>query len=151
MKKEKTITIYNDDLCAYIDAYRDDIITSLKDNDADINDSNIFEEARRMTNAEFIDLQDALEYFDKNNKYDVYASASLGLWYGRRQGHKVFTSLKDAVQSCFEDINAVYFNNKRCTLTLRATHHDGENLIKFYKIIKGKKRAITYADVYGGY
>lgn len=151
MKKEKTITIYNDDLCAYIDAYNDDIIASLKDNDADINDNNIFEEARRMTDADFDDLRYSLGRFDKNNNCNVYASASLGLWYGRVQAHRIFANLQDAVQSCFEDVNAVYFDNKRCTLTLRATHHDGENIIKFYKIIQGKKRAITYADIYGGY
>lgn len=93
-------------------------------------------------------LKENILHFDKNASYDnIIVFASLGLWYGRRQAHKEFKTLYDAVTLCAEDENKLYFKRKNTTLMLDALHHDGCNVFKFYKVIKGKKYAIKLNEI----
>lgn len=152
MKKDNQIILYNDDVCEYATTYRADICEDLKAMDIEENDANIFDEARRQIDASFEDMRHGLAYYDYTTTADgVLVEAVLGLWYGKRKVHKFFDSLEDAVLFCFEDINKLYFANKRNALTLRATHHDGENYFKFYKIINKRKYAIKLDDLEGGF
>lgn len=144
------IMLFNDDLCEYVDQNKESIIDDLKNNDTETNETNIYDQARNDIECYFAELRGALSFYDSMNECKIKAVAILGLWYGKRKAQKVFNNLYDAVLKCFEDVNALYFDNKRTTLTLRATHHDGENIIKFYAIKKGKSYAIKHDDILGG-
>lgn len=108
----------------------------INDFDSKLNDDAIYNDITRA----FIN-------FDKNNTGGVFIVYDLGLWHGRRQGTAYKRSLNDAIMLCLQDYNMIYFNKKNTTLSLAAHHHDGVNCFKFYKIIKGKKYAIKYADI----
>jgi len=98
------------------------------------------------------DLEDAVKNYDNKSKYDcVLVVANLGLWYGRRQAQKTFKNLYTALQTCAEQENKVYFDNKKTTLKLNAYHHDGINLFKFYKVVNGRKYAIKYNNLLACY
>lgn len=144
-------TIYDDDAYKIIEKYKADIRQAIKDNDGIPDAETIQAEAREWIAADYQSLCDDVNNFDETTPAQkIYVVASLGLWYGRRNASAVFTSLYAALHRCFEDYNTLYFKDKRSTLTLKAYHHDGLNLFKFYKIIKGKKYAIKYADIIRG-
>lgn len=143
--------IYNDSLCDYVQKYSDDIIACLKENNIDPSLENIDNEAQACIDADFEYIKELLITFDNRNNKKIYVSAVLGLWYGKRQAFKIFNSLSDAVAFCLEDVNALYFKKVNDALTLCATHHDGNNIFKFYTIEKyNRKKAINYNMLYEG-
>ena len=143
------LVIYNDDLYSFIEQYKKDIIEDLKNNDEIINDENIEKYARSIIDDDFYSVKSALNTIDNlnNGNVKILCVASLGLWYGRREGKKIFNSLSDAVFSLTEDYNTIYFKTKKSTLSLEAIHHDGTNNFKFYELRGGKKYAINYDSV----
>jgi len=146
------IKLYNDDVCEYVNACKNEIIENLKNDDAEINDTNIYNYAYSDMQFYYDELKNGVRAFDnlKGNK-KILVVASLGLWYGRKEAKRIFNNLQDILFKCFEDVNALYFEKKNSTLTLRATHHDGENFFKFYVLDHGKKYAITYDDMLRGF
>lgn len=145
--KMKNYTIYNDDICAYIDENKNCIIESLKEIDLTINDENIFCEASTMIDNDADYLKDLIISYDRKTNYNkILVVADFGLWYGRRKVTKYFKSLYDAFYRCVQDTNKVYFYRKNTTMLLNAIHHDGCNYFKFYKIINNKKYAISFDD-----
>lgn len=142
------IKIFSDDLLTYIDEYKNDIIETLKDYDVKINDENITTEAQNCINNDFEYLKEILIHFDNMENKKIYCHAVLGLWYGKRAAFKTFDNLYNAVLFCLADCNDLYFKRNNTTLTLEASHHDGANVFNFYTIEKGKKRAITYDNLY---
>ena len=102
-------------------------------------------------NDDGVELENIINNFDDLFIYDsILCIADLGLWYGRRQGQKHFKNLYDAIQSCAYDYNKLYFDKKNTTLKMSATHHDGVNYYKFYKVINNKKYAIKFNDLIEG-
>ena len=100
---------------------------------------------------DIIYLREDIANFDEFIPYEkILIVADLGLWYGRKQFTTTVASLYEAISKASEDYNTFYFKNKNATLSLKAIHHDGTNNFKFYKIIKGKKYAIKYNDIYRG-
>lgn len=148
----KNITIYNDDICEYIDKYSDDIKNALHDDDMQINDENIQYYASFYIADDLIQLKELLKAYDEQNNNSKYiVVGSLGLWYGRRKIKATFTSLHNAIFKCFEDVNKVYFYNNAATIQIDANHHDGCNNFKIYKLVNGKRRAIKYLDMYNNF
>ena len=95
------------------------------------------------------DLKELFNNYESKRNYEkILICADLGLWYGRRAGRKEFNNINDCIFKFCEDYNIFYFKNKNATLTLAAYHHDGVNIFKFYKIIKNKKYAIKYNDLF---
>lgn len=137
------IKIYNDDVCEYVNENEKYLIDTLKENDEAINNENIFKLAHSDIEKLFYDLMQAVNYYDNVfNDNKILCVANLGLWYGHVKTQRYFKTLKEALY--FEDVNALYFERKNSTLTLRACHHDGENIYKFYSVKNGKKYAINY-------
>ena len=146
------IILFNDDVVNYVNENKKDLIERLIENGLELSDSNFYTEAQNDIDAYFEDLKNAVAYFDRNTKYDcIQVYASLGLWYGTRKGSKRIDTLQSALFGLFEDVNALYFKNKKSTLTLRASHHDGENIFRFYKVVNGKKYAINFDDFVQGF
>lgn len=141
----KTI-IYNDDIYNYIEENKPYIIDALKDYEISVNYENIKAEAASMIEADADQLKEFLKKYDSDNKNKILVTASLGLWYGKREGKKAFNGLSDIFFNFCEDYNKVYFKTASSTLTLEAAHHDGVNVFKFYKLVNGKKRAIKYNE-----
>lgn len=139
--------IYNDNIIDVIDENKSLLIDSLKDNDAEPTETNIINEAQSMIDDDANNLRETIRNFDIVNKYKILVVASLGLWYGCRAATKIFDSLECAIYPCLEDVNTIYFKKSNTTLTLDATHHDGNNNFKFYKVVKGKKYAITFKEL----
>lgn len=142
------LTIYNDDLYDFIDNNKSDLISAIKDDDGTPDNATIINYASDWIAADYDYLCDDVSRFDEiTQAQKIYIDASLGLWYGRRKASATFKTLYEAIRKCFLDSNKLYFKNKNTTLTLEASHHDGVNVYKFYKIIKGKKYAIKYGDI----
>ena len=140
--------IYDDDAYKIIEKYKADIRQAVKDNNETPDAETIQAEAQAWINADYQNLCDDVTRFDETTQAQkIYVVASLGLWYGRRRASATFTSLYAALHRCFEDYNTLYFKDKRSRLVLKAYHHDGVNIFKFYKIINGKKYAIKYGDI----
>lgn len=151
-KKNKEYILYSDDILYYIDNFMDDIKESLNYYEIEINNHNIATEAATQINNLYEDLLSCLRMFDNLTYYNkICVCADLGLWYGRRTASKTFNNLVDAVRYCAEDLNKLYFKDNKQTLTLNASHHDGTNIFKFYKIVDGKKYAIKCNDVLSCY
>ena len=142
------IYIYNDDAVKYTDENKEDLKEYLNEQGIEINDTNLIYQASNEIQSNYEDIKNMVALFDSHKNYDkILVVASLGLWYGRRTGSKKIDTLQAGLFSLFEDVNAIYFKNKNSALTLRATHHDGENFFRFYKVVNGKKYAIKYADI----
>lgn len=139
--------LYMDDVNAYIHLYKNDIINNLIEREEEASEDAIYNEAEYMINDDYLSLADLIKEFDIKNNCKIYVDASLGLWRGVVHGHAVFNSLHNALFNHVEDINIIYFKNNRCTLQLDASHHDGSNNFKFYKIINNKKYAIKAEDL----
>lgn len=143
--------LFNDDACEYVANNKNEIIELLKEQHTETTETNIFNFAADEINYNFEEVKTIIKNFDKQNENNkIIVVASLGLWYGRRAGSAKIDTLQAALFGLFEDVNALYFKNKKSTLTLRATHHDGENFFRFYKLIHGKKYAITQAELLRG-
>lgn len=149
----KNITVYNDDLYTFINNNLEDIKNWLHDDEEPQTDENIQAYAQYYINDDFEQLNILLNAYDEkhtNAKYIVVGS--LGLWYGRRAiKNASFTSLKNAVFKCFEDVNTVYFFNNAATIQIDAAHHDGVNRFKIYKLVNGRRKAIKYIDLYNNF
>lgn len=130
MKKQ---VIFTDDIYDYTNEYKNEIIESLEDNGEEANDDTIYEEASRYIEWDCEDLKDALKIFDKTHGR-VLALGSLGLWYGRTQGGKIYKSLSEAIYSLVEDNNTLYYERTNGALRMEARHHDGRNYFVFYEI-----------------
>ena len=142
------MSIYNDNLYEYIDNYKNDILATLKDYDIEATEKNIITEAQSCIDSDYEYLKDILIHFDRIENKKIFVCGVLGLWNSKPNVKKVFNSLYSAVVFCLQDINELYFKKNNTTLQLSAAHHDGINTFKFYKLIKGKKYAIKYDDIY---
>lgn len=142
------MTIYSDDLCEYIDNYKSDILSTLKDYDIEPTEKNIITEAQSCIDSDFEYLKDILIHFDAVECKKIFACGVLGLWNSKPHVKKVFDSLYSAVMYCLQEVNEIYFKKSNTTMQLSAAHHDGTNNFKFYKLIHGKKYAIKYDDIY---
>ena len=144
----KLSVLYMDDIYAYIDIYKKDLIDNLINCDIDPLPNEIEDEAQLMIDNDYDDMLTLINTYDYKINYDyIEVVYKLGLWYGRREGKTRFKTLKEAVQSGSYDINIIYFKDKKSTLTKEATHHDGSNTYKYYKVVNGKKYAIKYNDL----
>lgn len=91
---------------------------------------------------------DELKHCDFNNT-PVRVYASLGLWYGVREGHKDFSNVKEAITECLEDMNEIY-EDRYGNLHIEAHHHDGCNHFIIKKLVNGKERVLHYRkEVWG--
>lgn len=142
------IIIYTDDAFKYVEDNKEFLIEELQNKDADVTDDALYEEAYRCIEDDGEYLKDILTSYDRRSNNDgVCVEASLGLWYGRRAATARFNSLNDAFYRCIEDYNTVFFKRVNSTMTLKAAHHDGVNVFKFYALRGGKKYAITFNDM----
>ena len=144
----KLNVLFLDDTYAYIDIYRRDILEYLAEYDIDPMPDNIEDAALEMISADIETIKESIKNFDTKNNYKIYVAASLGLWRGVVHGHAVYNNLYDAIFNQAQDINILYFKDKRSALTLDASHHDGTNNFKFYKVVNGKRYAIKYNDLF---
>lgn len=144
------IEIYNDDLLTYIENNKEYIKDFLNDMQITICDDVITEQASADIEQAAEDLKSSIRYYDNITKYNkIFVVASLGLWSGIKAAQGYFNNLYDAIfnSGCLEDQNCLFFKTKKSTLTLKAIHHDGANVFKFYKVINGKKYAININDL----
>lgn len=143
--------IYYDDVCEYVNNNKEYLIDLLNDIGDPISDEAIQQQAENEINEGSDNLKSTVQFFDNITKYNkIIVVASLGLWYGTRTVKKCFNSLYDALfnsRGVFQDVNKLFFKDKRGTLTLNAIHHDGVNVLKFYKIVNGKRCAIKYDEI----
>lgn len=140
--------IYNDDINEYINSNLDIIKDVLQDHELPLVDENITSEAVNLIDMDYTDLLNMLGAYENKNNFDyILCLADLGLWYGRRKASKTFSDLKTAITYCFEDYNKVYFDKSNTTIKASCCHHDGVNNFTFYKVVNGKRKAITYKDV----
>jgi len=136
------IVLYNSDVCDYIDNNKKYVNEYMQEN----NIKDIYTAAYNLIDIDYYYLKDLL------NSYccaRIRVFARLGLWYGIQTGRKDFRSLIAAFYHCCDGYDSIkiYFKNKNSTMTIEARHHDGVNLFKCYKVIKGKKYAIKYSDI----
>ena len=142
------IKLFYDDVNEYIDDFKEDIIETLKEDGIEATEDAIYEEAQHNIDWALEDFKNGLRFFDNITDYDsILIEATLGLWNRTVTGKATANKLYDAVFAYVEDYNLFYFKDKRSTLTLKATHHDGDNYFKFYKVKNGKKYAITVKEM----
>ena len=145
------IILFNDDVIEYIEKNKADIAESIKEDDRYPTAEAIEEEAYSWIKTDWDYLRDDVATFDEVSQYTkIIIEGDLGLWYGRRKIVAKCDTLFEALTKAMEDYNTLFFKNKNATLQLKAIHHDGVNYFKFYKVIKGKKYAIKYNDIYRG-
>ena len=149
----KNITIYNDDVIQFIEDNTENIKNWLHDDDEPETEENIQAYAQYYIDDDLEQLDILLTAYDEKNTNAKYIiDGCLGLWYGcRKIKNTYFTSLKNAVFKCFEDINKVYFLNNNTTIQIESHHHDGCNNFKIYKLVNGKRKAIKYIDLYNNF
>ena len=139
--------IYTDDVYTYMNNNTDSILEYLNDNEIEPHPNNKEDAALQLMDDDYLHLTDLINNFDKTNNNKILVCGVLSLWYGSIKVKKNFDSLFNAVFKCYEDVNEFYFLDNKSTLTLNAAHHDGVNTFKFYKVVNGKKRAITFNDL----
>ena len=144
------IILYNDDLYAYKKLNNKAILEYLKENGIDPTPNATEAAALELINIDYEDLIYNIKRYDEKNENKIYIDACLGLWRGRVKGFKIVNNLYDAIVSCCEDINIIYFDNLKNTLRIGAQHHDGLNEFKIYKLVNGHKKAIKYNDLIRG-
>lgn len=141
------IIIYLDDVSAYIHICKDDINDYLKANKMDLTDFDSIEDcATYFINCDLDLLKENIINFDMSDYDKILVEAKIGTWRGSFSGHAYYVNLYNAVIDNMQDVNIVFYDRKNTTLQLKASHHDGDNTFKFYKIVKGKKRAIKSID-----
>lgn len=141
--------LYTSDIYAYMDLYQNDIKEYLESLDIDPQPNEIEDAAYNFIEEDLNYLKELIINFDNENNTKILIAADLGLWYGRRKATKICDNLYSAVfnSGCLEDINIIYFEDDKNTLTLEAAHHDGNNKFKFYIYQNGRKKAIKFSDL----
>lgn len=87
-------------------------------------DDQIWQEWYDQNERDWDDIKGEVKYYDERGSYLIIAS--LGLWNGRFDGGRLVEgTLSEAIQTCFEDYNKVYWQDKN--LKVEAIHHDGTN------------------------
>lgn len=146
MKKETVI--YNSDIYEYMLNNDDAIIQYLNDYGIDPLPNAKEDAAIQLIDDDYLLLTQLINNFDKKVKYQkIYVDATLGLWRGTVKTNATFKTLFNAIFKCLEDVNKVYFKKQNSALTIEASHHDGTNIFKFYKVVGGKKYAINQKDL----
>jgi hypothetical protein len=72
--------------------------------------------------------------YDKDNNVDCVVVADLGLWYGRRDAVKHFSTLKDAIYACVKNCDYINITLVDGVIKVRASHHDGTNYFEIHKL-----------------
>ena len=141
--------LFNDDLYAYIENNKKEITEFLKDCGINPTAAEIENEAADQLSDEKCEFLTALKNFDNMNKYDyILVCGSLGLWYGDKIIKAKIASLYNAVIKCAcYDTNIIFHTSKKNTLEIESYHHDGVNCFKLYKVVNGKKYAITRGEI----
>lgn len=142
--------LYLDDIYAYMDLYKNDILNYLNDEGIDPQPNNIKDCAYMLLDSDHDYILSIANDFDNNNSYDyILVCACLGLWYGKRKANAKFKTLKEALQHGSYDTNIIYFKNDKETLIKESAHHDGTNTYKYYFVKHGKKYAINFNRLMG--
>jgi hypothetical protein len=71
---------------------------------------------------------------DKDNNVDCVVIADLGLWYGRRDCVKHFSTLESAIYACIKDCDYITITLVDGIIKVRASHHDGTNYFEIHKL-----------------
>ena len=71
---------------------------------------------------------------DRDNNVDCVVVADLGLWYGRRNAVKHFSTLLDAIYACIGNCDYITINNDNGTIEIIGVHHDGRNYFTIHKL-----------------
>lgn len=141
--------IYTSDIFEYVETNKQEIIENLNDNEIEVNEDTIYNEAQNLCDFDYECLLDQIKCFDKKHGHKILALATLGLWYGKVKGGKIFEDLESALSSAYEDTNTLFYKNKNATLELEARHHDGTNHFKFYELTdEGENWLLNNEDRY---
>jgi len=146
-------TFYHDDAYRYMQENKETIKDEIKENNEAlyIDDDMLYRQAADDLDYLYYDLVNCLKEYDLKNDNKILIVASLGLWYGRRQATAVINNLYNAVHKCLQDQNELYFEKNNTTLNIKASHHDGVNYYKLYKLVNGRKYAIKLNDLLACY
>ena len=143
--------LVNDDLNDFIEQEKDylvELVKELENDPSEPTQEQLESYAQEAINNDISDFESMVRDYDKYIDFDhIKVVAKLGLWYGERNGQKTFKSLQDCVLKYCEDYNLFFCTRENSTLTLKATHHDGTNIFKYYQVVKGKQRAITINEL----
>ena len=133
-ESKKNIIYSNDPYDFNEEEMRESWLESAEANDWEIpedgpSDDEIWQEWYDQNERNWDDIEAEVKYHNERGSYLIIAS--LGLWNGRFDGGRLVEgTLSEAIRTCFEDYNRVYWQDKN--LKVSAVHHDGTN----YFIIK---------------
>ena len=140
-----------DDIHAIQELYKSDILESLKENNIDPQPNAIEDCASEFIDADLYFFKELIKSYDSKHNNKIFVVADFGLWYGRRAGYKEYNSLYEAIfNDILQDTNIIYYSDKRQTLKIDSSHHDGVNHYKLYKLVNNKKYAIKYNELIEG-
>ena len=84
---------------------------------------------------------------NKDNNVDCVVVADLGLWYGRRDAVKHFSTLEDAIYASIKDCDYITIKLEDGVIKVRASHHDGTNHFEIHKLnAKGYDAVCEYDE-----
>lgn len=84
-------------------------------------------------NMEWEDFMCNIKY-DKFNNVDCVVVADLGLWYGRRDAVKHFSTLEKAIYASIKGCDYITIKLEDGVIKVRASHHDGTNYFEIHKL-----------------
>lgn len=94
-------------------------------------DDELWEHWHNQCELDLDDIEAEVDFYGERGSYLIIAS--LGLWNGRFDGGRLVEgTLSEAIKTCFEDYNKVYWQDKN--LKVEATHHDGTNYFVIKKL-----------------
>lgn len=94
----------------------------------DPNEDDLYHIAENLINTYFSDLLSEIEEYENVHGQSEYiVLANIGLWYGRCDGGKIITGMKNVIYECIEDLDyyEIFFKNGQ--LHISGSHHDGTN------------------------
>ena len=118
--------------------YKDIAIESLQEDNAELTQENIYNEAYFLMDVYLQDEKCNLDY-----NIDIIAIGDIGLWNGRVKGYRLLKNINQ-IFDIAEDYNRYYVEG--VTLKADCIHHDGTNHVSFYVIDMDKNGVQDFLD-----
>lgn len=140
------INIFNNyDIESYLEVAKENLI----DNDEEITENNLYQEAAYIEQDDFETAMDELKGFFKNSP--VLCIGTTERWYGKKTGCSPFDNFEHMWDAMTKDCEYFHIYDENGHLYIQCSHHDGTNLYEIKKLLPKAKNARNIESVIRNY